>query len=103
MAHPVKKPSSDTAATSIGLPRPSYFRRLSALFGGGGEVETAGSAATSPSDLAAAAAAAANGRIGSLRGSYAPPSAPEPWMKKTAADTQAGTRDLGETMLPTAD
>src|SRR5260221_3580799 len=102
MAHPVKKPSSDTAATSIGLPRPSYFRRLSALFGGGGEVETAGSAATSPSDLAGAAAAAANGRIVSLRGSYAPPAASEPWMKKRTGDTEAVIMDFAETMPATS-
>src|SRR5258707_14855457 len=96
MADPVKKLSPDTAATSIGLPRPSYFRRLRALFGASSEVETADSATTSPPDLAAAATAAANGRVVSLRGSYAPPSASEPRMKKRTAATEAGIKDVVE-------
>ncbi len=80
MADTAKKPTSDTASTSIGLARPSYFRRLSALFGGGGEVETAQTTATSPPELSASSTAI--GRVVSLRGSYTPPQAAEPWMKR---------------------
>ncbi len=88
MAETAKKPTSDTASTSIGLPaRPSYFRRLSALFGGG-EVETAQATTTGPTDLSASSTA--NGRVVSLRGSYTPPQAAEPWMKRKPGETETG-------------
>ncbi len=92
MGTPAKKFDSESSPPSIGLERPSYFRRLSALFGGGAEVETVESpSADPPADLTGGAP---NGRVVSLRGSHTPPPAVEPWMKRKPGESEAVSIDL---------
>src|SRR5215470_830768 len=97
MAQFAKKPTSDTTSTSIGLGRPSYFRRLSALFGGRNtqpEVETVPTEAApiepaeTVSGPTASTISSPNGRIVSLRTGYVPPQSAEPWMKHRADDAE---------------